>query len=63
MDRYHTWPRTRAETMPRIRPITLMVFVPVVRGRTLSADQTLGFVANGVSCSSCVQQDLSCVCR
>jgi len=42
--------------------VTLMVFVPVVRGRTRSADQKLG-VANGASCSSCVQRDLSCVCR
>ena len=25
--------------------------------------QKLGFSANGVSCSSCVQQDLSWVCR
>jgi hypothetical protein len=25
--------------------------------------QKLGLVENGVSCSSCVQQDLSCVCR
>jgi hypothetical protein len=41
--------------------VTLMVFVPVVKGRTRSADQKLGFVANGVSCSSCVQQDLSCM--
>ena len=25
--------------------------------------QKLGLVENGVSCSSCVQQDRSCVCR
>ena len=38
-------------------------FLEEARARHRLRLQKLGLVANGVSCSSCVQQDLSCVCR